>query len=77
MLREQNCNHMSIFFRNWLEEGYYIEDEMGDLTKTDDPREIKRASDAGNLYHHDGYGMSKGDIDYQTLKNLEDEKGDS
>ncbi len=68
---------MSMLFRNWLEEGYYIEDEMGDLTKTDDPREIKRASESGNLYHHDGYCMSKGDIDYPTLKKLEDENGDS
>jgi hypothetical protein len=52
---------MGMLFRNWLEEGFYEEDEMGDLTKIDDPRRIREAANSGKLYHHDGMGMSKSD----------------
>lgn len=50
---------MSLFFRNWLDEGFYEEDSMGDLTRLEDPIEIHRAQKQGNLYQHDGMGMSK------------------
>jgi hypothetical protein len=50
---------MGLLFRNWLEEGYYEEDEMGDLTKIEDPRQIREAANKGTLFHHDGMGMTK------------------
>jgi hypothetical protein len=50
---------MGLLFRNWLEEGFYEEDEMGDLTKIEDPIEISKAARKGNLYEHDGMGMNK------------------
>ncbi len=50
---------MGLLFRNWLEEGYYEEDSMGELTKLEDPADILRAQNEGNLYQHDGMGMTK------------------
>lgn len=50
---------MSLLFRHWLDEGYYEEDAMGDLTKIEDPVEIRSVKKDGNLYHHDGYSLSK------------------
>ena len=50
---------MSMLFRNWLEPGYYEEDEMEDLTRLEDPIEIYRAQKAGKLYENDGMGTSK------------------
>ena len=58
---------MSLLFRNWLDEGYYIENSWGDLERTDDPKEIRRASLNGNLYHHDGYSLSKEDSIFEDL----------
>lgn len=49
---------MSLLFRNWLDEGFYEEDEMGDLTKLESPEDIFRAARSGTLYEHDGMGMS-------------------
>lgn len=34
---------MSLFFRNWLDEGYYEEDSSGDLTRLEDPKDIRNA----------------------------------
>lgn len=50
---------MSLLFNHWLDKGYYKEDGMGDLTKIDDPVEIRRVKKNGNLYYHDGYSLSK------------------
>lgn len=50
---------MGIFFRNWLDEGFYEEDSMGDLTRIEDWREIKIAEAKGALFVHDGMGLSK------------------
>lgn len=50
---------MSLLFRNWLEEGFYEEDSMGDLTQISDPNEIYEARKNGTLYYHDGYSISK------------------
>jgi len=50
---------MSLLFRNWLEEGFYEEDSMGDLTKLDDMEKIIESKKLGNLYHHDGYSLEK------------------
>lgn len=52
---------MSLLFRNWLEEGYYEEDSMGDLTKLDDIEKVIEAKKSGNLYYHDGYSLGKVD----------------
>ena len=50
---------MSLLFRNWLDEGFYEEDSRGDLTRLEDPAEIREAQLAGNLYEADGLGLSK------------------
>lgn len=50
---------MSLLFRHWLDEGYYEEDEIGDFTRLDSLSEIEEAAKEGNLYHHDGYSMTK------------------
>jgi hypothetical protein len=50
---------MGILNRNFHEEGFYEEDEYGDLTKLDSLEEIERSAKSGNLYHHDGYSMEK------------------
>jgi hypothetical protein len=34
---------MGLFFRNWLDEGYYEEDSSGDLTRLEDPKDIRNA----------------------------------
>ena len=34
---------MSLLFRNWLDEGYYEEDDWDDLTRIEDPEDIRRA----------------------------------
>ena len=52
---------MSLLFRNWLEEGYYEEDSMGDLTKLDDIEKVIEAKKDGKLYYHDGYSIGKVD----------------
>ena len=63
---------MSMLFRNWLDEGYYEEDSWGDLTRLENPQDIRRAQKNGNLYHHDGYCMSKSSDD-ENLNIQEDE----
>jgi len=50
---------MSLLFRNWLDEGYYVEDGYGDLTQITDPDEIRNAKKSGTLYEHDGMCMTK------------------
>ena len=52
---------MSMFFRSWLEEGYYSEDSSGDLTKLTDTKDINEARKSGTLYERDGYSMNKVD----------------
>jgi hypothetical protein len=61
-----------MFFRNWLDEGYYEEDSWGDLTRLEDPQDIRRAQKNVSLYHHDGYSMSKSSDD-ENLNIQEDE----
>lgn len=50
---------MGMHFRNWLEEGYYEEDEFGDLSKIEDPYHIHKIQSEDKLYYHDGLGMTK------------------
>ena len=51
---------MGLLFRNWLEEGFYEEDDYG-LTKIETEEEIYQARKDGILYYSngDGYGPSK------------------
>lgn len=50
---------MGLLFTNWLEEGYYEEDSMGDLTRIEDPKEILEAQKQGRLYQNDGMATTK------------------
>lgn len=50
---------MGLLFRNWLDEGYYEEDGMGDLTRIEDPKEILEAQKQGRLYQNDGMATTK------------------
>lgn len=50
---------MGLLFRNLLDDGFYEEDGYGDLTRLDSLTEIERVAKEGNLYHHDGYSISK------------------
>lgn len=53
-------------FRNWLDKGFYIEDEYGDLNKTDDKSLA--------THYHDGYSLSKiQDIQNKKWKNENDD----
>ena len=62
---------MSLFFRNWLDEGYYEEDSSGDLTRLEYPEDIRNAQINGTLYYHDGFSFGKAGDD--ELLNIEDE----
>jgi hypothetical protein len=46
---------MSMFGRNWLNEGFYEEDSWGDLTRIEDKEQIIDAQKNGKLYRNDGY----------------------
>jgi hypothetical protein len=52
---------MSLFFRHWLDEGFYEEDGYGDLYKVNDPVEINILQKEGRLYYNDGFTTSKVD----------------
>lgn len=55
---------MGLLFNNWLEEGYYEDDGFGDLTRIEDPQEIREAQKQGRLYENDGMATTKvGDED--------------
>ncbi len=58
---------MGLFFRNWLEEGFYEEDSQGDLTKITDPEVIKEAASNGTLHEHDGISMSKKNLNSDEI----------
>ena len=61
---------MGLLFNNWLDEGYYEEDGMGDLTHITDIKDILKAQQKGSLYHNDGMGTTKvGENDTITIKN--------
>jgi hypothetical protein len=53
---------MAMFGRGLLSEGFYLEDESGDLTKIDDPSAIKAGRYRGTLYHHDGFSFDRVDL---------------
>jgi len=52
---------MGLLFSNYLDAGYYEEDSMGDITRLNTPDEIYNARKNGNLYEHDGFGLTKCD----------------
>lgn len=53
---------MSIFFNNWLEEGYYEWDDYFGYTRVEGEK-IEESLEKGNLYYSDGsgYGVAKVD----------------
>ncbi len=63
-----------MFGRNWLEEGYYIEDSYGDMTKVEIKDVLSGEYERETLYHHDGYSMGRiGEINKITKEDLEKE----
>ncbi len=50
---------MSLLFRNWLDEGYYEEDEWGNLYKVEDLSKLNQIKNQGNLYLNDGIATTK------------------
>jgi hypothetical protein len=49
---------MGIFSNKYTEEGYYTEDEMGNLTKANTTDEILDILQSGNGYYSDGYSLT-------------------
>lgn len=49
---------MGIFSNKYTEEGYYTEDEMGNLTKAKTSDEILDILQSGNGYYSDGYSLT-------------------
>lgn len=50
---------MSLFGRSMLDEGYYVEDSYGDLTKISIEDVLSGEYDRETLYRHDGYSMDR------------------
>jgi hypothetical protein len=49
---------MGVFSHKYTEEGYYTEDEMGNLTKANTADEILDILQSGNGFYSDGYGLT-------------------
>jgi hypothetical protein len=49
---------MGIFSNKYTEEGYYTEDETGNLTKANTTDEILDILQSGNGYYSDGYSLT-------------------
>jgi hypothetical protein len=49
---------MGIFSDRYLEDGYYQEDEAGNLTRINDDTEFFQALEDGNLLKSDGYSVT-------------------
>lgn len=57
--------------RNWLEEGFYVEDSYGDLTKVDVKDVLTGKYERETLYQHDGYSLNRiGEINGMTKEDL-------
>lgn len=66
-----------MFGRNFLEEGYYIEDSYGDMTKVEIKDVLSGEYDRETLYHHDGYSMDRiGEINLFTKDKLNKNKNE-
>ena len=63
---------MGLLFRNWLEEGFYEEDSLGDLTRLYKTEDILDAYNNNCLYQHDGLGLSKVNNINEVIKNNND-----
>lgn len=62
---------MGLFGRSMLDEGYYIEDSYGDMTKVEIKGVLSGEYDRETLYRHDGYSMDRiGEINLFTKDNL-------
>lgn len=63
---------MGILNRNFLEEGYYVEDSYGDLTKISIEDVLSGEYDRETLYRHDGYSMDRlGEVKRITREDLD------
>jgi hypothetical protein len=49
---------MGIFSHKYTEEGYYQEDEFGNISKVYDNNELIDALEANRLFYCDGYSMT-------------------
>jgi hypothetical protein len=49
---------MGIFSHKYLEEGYYIEDELGNITRVYDNNELIDALEANRLFYCDGNSLT-------------------
>ncbi len=62
---------MCMFGRSMLDEGYYIEDSYGDLTKVNVKDVLSGEYERETLYRHDGYSMDRiGEINKITKEDL-------
>ena len=50
---------MAMLGRNWLEEGYYEEDDYGSFTRLRDVKDILQAQARGVLYENDGMSTTR------------------
>ena len=61
-----------MLFRNWLDEGYYQEDDYGDLYRVENPYDLHDLQISGKLYYNDGMSTNRvdqyDDIDYNQFK---------
>jgi hypothetical protein len=49
---------MGIFSHKYTEEGYYQEDELGNIIKVYDNNELIDAMESNKLFYYDGYSMT-------------------
>lgn len=60
-----------MFGRSMLDEGYYIEDSYGDLTKVEIRDVLFGQYERETLFHHDGYSLERiGEINKITKEDL-------
>ena len=64
---------MGVFSHKYTDEGYYTEDELGNLTKVFDKNELREAREADRLFYCDGYSMNIVQSIERTKKNRFDD----
>jgi hypothetical protein len=64
---------MSIFSHKYTEEGYYQQDEMGNVTKIYDNKDLIEALEENKLFYCDGYLMTIVNSIERSKKNRFDE----
>lgn len=64
---------MGIFSNKYLEEGYYVEDEMGNLTKVFDKNELIDGLESNRLFYYDGITLNIVNSETNPKKNRYDD----